>query len=308
MKITYLLGQYLLQHKKMRLQGIGEFVLDDFYENPFENEKGKIRLPENSIQFVPDRKAGEDEGLISFIAEKTAKIRSLASSDLEDFLTGGKQLLNISKQFYIDGLGTLILNDNGNYSFRQSNEAIVMAASQEPHPAGYTEKKDEKQESISFKDTYLKPGHHTGNMFRKPLIIFALILGLAIIGGVVYYFFHEWQGNKSTDHNVMEDIRPVMPDPVTVPTDTLSTHTDSTTALTPAGIASYKVIIETTGRQRALSRYDTLRKWGHQVQLSTKDSQTFNLYTTITGPLSDTARSRDSISRFFGRKARIELK
>jgi hypothetical protein len=68
------------------------------------------------------------------------------------------------------------------------------------------------------------------------------------------------------------------------------------------------VIIETSKRQRALNRYKELQKMGYDVQLSTEDSITFKLYTLVTGPLSDTSRSRDSITRFFGRKARIELK
>lgn len=290
----------------MRLRGIGEFVLDNFYENPFENEKGKIRLPENSIQFTPDKKANEDEGLISFIAQRNAKIRSLATSDLEDFLTEGRQLLNVSKQFYIEGLGTLTLNDNGDYGFQQTSEAVITIALPEANPKIYTEKED--KESISFKDGYLNPNHSKVNIFRKSLIIFALILGLAIIGWVVYYFFYEWQVNKNPKNDTMENIIPVMPAPVNIQTDTLRKNNDSSVVKSPGNSTSYKVIIETANRQRALSRYDTLRKWGHNVQLSTKDSQTYNLFTVVNGPLSDTARNRDSISRFFGRKVRIELK
>lgn len=305
LKIANLLGQYLLQNKKMQLQGIGEFVLDNFYENPFENEKGRIRLPENSIRFLPNKKATEDPGLIAFISQHTGKIKPLAASDLEDFLNIGKQLLNVSKQFHIEGLGALTLNDNSNYGFAQGNEAIAAMAPEEQHAKKYAQKREERSDDISFEGGYSKSVKTTANMLRRPLIAFALVLGLVIIGWVIHYFFQEWQLNRNRRDNVLENIQPVIPDP-TLQTDSLKTNADSTVTPAPAG-NSYKVIIETSQRQRALSRHAALQKMGYDVKLSTEDSLTFKLYTVIKGPLSDTARSRDSLTRFFGRKARIEV-
>lgn len=306
MKIANLLGQYLLQNKKMQLQGIGEFVLDNFYENPFENEKGRIRLPENSIRFLPNKKAAEDPGLIAFISQHTGKIKPLAASDLEDFLNIGKQLLNVSKQFHIEGLGSLILNDNGNYGFAQGSEAIAAMAPEEPHSKKHISKREEHNEDISFEGGYSKPVKTTANMLRRTLIAFAFVLGLTIIGWVVYYFFQQWQFNRNSRDNTLENIQPVIPDTATVQTDTTRTTVDSAAA-SVSSRNSYKVIIETSQRQRALSRHAALQKMGYDVKLSTEDSLTFKLYTIINGPLSDTARSRDSLTRFFGRKARIEL-
>lgn len=309
MKIAHLLGQYLLQNKKMQLQGIGEFILDNFYENPFENEKGKVRLPGNAVQFLPDKKAREDAGLIDFIAERTGKIKPLASSDLEDFLNIGKQLLNVSKQFYIEGLGTLILNDNNNYDFIQGNEVLVATVPEEINPKKRIVKREEHTDEMSFENGYPKPGQTAANALRKSLILFALVLGLVIIGWIVYYFFQQWQDKKNgPEENMLENIQPVIPPAAQ---DSLTAGTDSLLTATPVntnGDHTYKVIIETSKRQRALSRHKELLKMGYDVQLSTEDSITFKLYTLITGPLSDTSRSRDSITRFFGRKAMIELK
>lgn len=309
MKIAHLLGQYLLQNKKMQLQGIGEFILDNFYENPFENEKGKVRLPGNAVQFLPDKKAREDAGLIDFIAERTGKIKPLASSDLEDFLNIGRQLLNVSKQFYIEGLGTLILNDNNNYDFIQGNEVLVATVPEEINPKKRIVKREEHTDEMSFENGYPKPGQTAANALRKSLILFALVLGLVIIGWIVYYFFQQWQDKKNgAEENTLENIQPVIPSPAQ---DSLTAGADSLSTATPAnanGDHTYKVIIETSKRQRALSRHKELLKMGYDVQLSTEDSITFKLYTVITGPLSDTSRSRDSITRFFGRKAMIELK
>ncbi|HRP55148.1 hypothetical protein [Agriterribacter sp.] len=307
MKIAHLLGQYLLQNKKMQLQSIGEFVLDNFYENPFENEKGKIRLPGNTIQFSPDKKAKEDAGLIDFISQRTGKIRPLASSDLEDFLNIGKQLLNVSKQFYIEGLGTLILDDNNNYDFIQGNEVMVATVPEDIHLKKRVVKREEHADDMSFEDGYPRPAHSSANLLRKSLILFALALGLVIIGWMVYYFFQQWQDKNEGQENALENIQPVIPSPAQ---DSLKAGTDSltTTPLNPDGDYTYKVIIETSKRQRALRRHKELQKMGYGVKLSTEDSITFKLYTLITGPLSDTSRSRDSITRFFGRKAMIELK
>lgn len=309
MKIAHLLGEYLFQNKKMQLQGIGEFVLDNFYENPFENEKGKIRLPGNTIQFSASKRTNEDEGLIDFITQRTGKIRPLASSDLEDFLNIGKQLLNVSKQFYIEGLGTLILNDSSNYDFIQGSEVMVATVPEENNTKKRTVKREERADDMSFEDGYPKPAKTSENTLRKLLIVFALILGLAITGWIVYYFFQQWQAGKSGPDNTLKNIQPVLPLPAAVP-DSLTAGTDSLAA--PAtntnGNYTYKVIIETSKRQRALSRHEELLKMGYDVKLSTDDSASFKLYTLVTGPLSDTSRSRDSITRFFGRKARIELK
>ncbi|HRO44309.1 hypothetical protein [Agriterribacter sp.] len=309
MKIAHLLGQYLLQNKKMQLQGIGEFVLDNFYENPFENEKGKIRLPGNTIQFSPDKKTPEDGGLIDFIAQHTGKIRPLASSDLEDFLNIGKQLLNVSKQFYIEGLGTLILNDSNDYDFIQGNEVIVATVPEEYNSKKRAAKREERSDDMSFGNGYPQPGKTSENTLRKLLVLFAMVLGLAIIGWIVYYFFQQWQAGKTRQGNTLENIQPVLPSPPAAQ-DFAATGADSTVISLPAnnGNTSYKVIIETSRRMRALSRHEELLKMGYDVKLSTEDSVSFKLYTLITGPLSDTGRSRDSITRFFGRKARIELK
>lgn len=294
----------------MQLQGIGEFVLDNFYENPFENEKGRVRLPGNTIQFSPDKKAKEDTGLIEFISQRTGKIRPLASSDLEDFLNIGKQLLNVSKQFYIEGLGTLILNDSSNYDFIQGNEVMVATAPEEINPKKRIVKREEHTDDMSFEDGYPKPAKTSANALRKLLILFALVLGLTIIGWIVYYFFQQWQDKKNGQENTLENIQPVIPSPAQAQ-DSLAAGKDSLATISPVntnGDYTYKVVIETAKRQRALNRHKDLQKMGYDVQLSTEDSITFKLYTVVTGPLSDTSRSRDSITRFFGRKARIELK
>ncbi|HEX5025520.1 MAG TPA: hypothetical protein VFV68_09615 [Agriterribacter sp.] len=311
MKISHLLGQYLLQNKKMELQGIGVFILDSFYDNPFENEKGKIKLPENAIQFISDKKTKEGEGIVDFIAQRTGKIKPLAASDLEDFLSIGKQLLNVSKQFYIEGLGKLILNDSGEYDFIQGNEAITFTSAAEDHDSKkHKTKKTDPVNDISFEEEFSKQAQRPKNILRKILISFALVLGLTILGWISYYFFQQWQLAKNNKAAKPQNVQPVIP--ALPQTDSsLQAKADSLAATQIAAADSnnkYKVIIEIARQPRATNRFKDLQKMGFNVQLSTEDSITFKIYTVLSGPLADTTRSRDSISRFFGRKAMIELK
>ncbi|MFT3747444.1 MAG: hypothetical protein QM768_03980 [Agriterribacter sp.] len=310
MKIAHLLAQYLYQNKKMQLQGIGEFSLDNFYENPFENEKGKSKVPENAIRFTADKKCREDSGLVEFISANTKKIKPLAASDLEDFLNIGKQLLNVSKQFYIEGLGTLILNDRGSLEFLQGNEIFVSPAVDENIHTKAKPKKEEQHEDLDFEKNY--PGNRSsGNTLKKAVVAIAFAAGLFIIGWIGWYFFKQWQNDKKATQTNLENIQPVLP-AATPQTDSLTAAkpaTDSLNAVATADTAnSYNVIIETANKARALYRSGELRKIGYAVELNTADSVTFNIYTTIKGSISDSSKVLDSISRFFGRKARIASK
>ena len=312
LKIAHLIAQYLFQHKKMQLQGIGEFFLDNFYDNPFENEKGKSKIPENAIRFVPDKKCREDYGLVDFIAEQTKKIKPLAFSDLEDFLNIGRQLLNVSKQFYIEGLGTLILNDQGNLEFLQGNEIFTAPAIDDKNNQPIKERIDEQQDNLNFEKSYGNVRSSEGT-WRKTLVALAFAAGLFIIGWIGWYFFNQWKEDKAPAANNTENIQPVLPPPVQQDSLSAASVTDSlsTNALQvePAATDSaYNVIIETAGKNRALYRLAELKKMGYNVQVNTADSVIFDIYTSIKAPLADSGKVLDSISKFFGRKARIAPK
>ncbi|MCC6287612.1 MAG: hypothetical protein IT249_06980 [Chitinophagaceae bacterium] len=312
MKIAHLLAQYLFQSKKMHLQGIGEFFLDNFYENPFENEKGKSKVPENTIRFTADKKCREDNGLIEFISANTKKIKPLAASDLEDFLNIGKQLLNVSKQFYIEGLGTLILNDRGGLEFLQGNEIFVSPAVDENILPKAKAKKEEQHEDLDFEKNY--PGNRpSGNTLKKVVVTIAFAAGIFIIGWIGWYFFNQWKESKASTQSNVENIKPVLPAPVSqtdslTATKQVATDSLNTTEIVDTAVNTYNVIIETANKARALYRSAELKKIGYPVQISTLDSVSFNIYTTINGPISDSAKVLDSISKFFGRKAKIASK
>ena len=59
------------------------------------------------IQYVQKPVSAPDEEFIDFIRRETGKIKPLAESDLDSFLSDGKILLNIDKPFHIEGIGSL---------------------------------------------------------------------------------------------------------------------------------------------------------------------------------------------------------
>ncbi len=109
--------KYLLQKKILHIQGLGSFSLtrvDISSENPMD-----AVIPEGAVCFTVDPKTKEDLALVDFISAETGKIKPLAASDLESVIIQAKQLLNISKPFTIEGLGTLQKNMRNEIEFIQ---------------------------------------------------------------------------------------------------------------------------------------------------------------------------------------------
>ena len=96
----------------MDLPGIGSFTLDAGVVIPQESD----RIGQQAATGISFKNASiplPDEALILFLKEHTGKMKSLVSSDLDFYLTTGRQLLNIGKAFYIEGVGTLLKNKEG---------------------------------------------------------------------------------------------------------------------------------------------------------------------------------------------------
>ena len=96
MKIDQVLVHYLLKTKHLSLQGIGTFDLDATLPDSADPDK-PIIIPADAIKFNYNPKTVEDDELVNFIVLHTKKIKPLASSDLDSFLSLGRQFLNIGK-------------------------------------------------------------------------------------------------------------------------------------------------------------------------------------------------------------------
>lgn len=314
MKIATLLAHYLYANKKLDLPGLGTFLLETGgYTEPDAKNK-QVLLEGASFQYNVQTK--EDPELIAFISLHTGKIKPLASSDLDSHLELAKQFMNIGKPFLFEGIGTLAKVNRNEYSFSPGamiTEPLQEHGSHEPHhvtietPADYKEVFYTKKQPPAWK---------------KPLTFSLVIAGiaLAIWGGYTVYKNSSSSGGKNDETNAAvekNNTNAVLPDTTASLQDTTQTakqvnDTAATTLqpVTQAPAGSYKFVVETAEKERALNRYEKLKNsFKLPVQMETKDSVTFKIYFTLAANPADTARMIDSLRKAYtppGKKAFVE--
>ncbi|MBO9573100.1 MAG: hypothetical protein J7497_12990, partial [Chitinophagaceae bacterium] len=123
MKLSALFAKYLYQHRQLSLPGIGVFSIDPTVTIPEVTDK---LFPDflQQIRFQQKNITAADEGFINFIRTETGKIKPLAESDLDSFLSDGKILLNIGKPFHIEGIGSLQKNKEGQLEFKAGEPVL----------------------------------------------------------------------------------------------------------------------------------------------------------------------------------------
>ncbi|HSF46670.1 MAG TPA: hypothetical protein VLA58_11705 [Chitinophagaceae bacterium] len=305
MKVSEILLNYLLTHKKLQLTGLGTFNMTGSYT--ISDDDKSIVIPQGAVEFKLDQATPEDPELVAAISKETGKIRPLASADLDSLIIQGKQLMNISKPFVIEGIGTLQKNH------RNEIEYIPFVA--EINRNEHDRRLEEPGEAVRFDDNYLRPSVKTGSGSRFITVALLTILALGILGAVVYYVYSQSAKNDqptvtlSDPPLALEDTNnvasPGLQDSTTsVQTDTLRTLTSS--VATVSRDSSFLVVLEIAKKDRAMKRYADLREWGHKVIMTTKDSVSFKISFPIKAPLADTAKYRDSLAGFFARKVWIE--
>jgi hypothetical protein len=302
MKIEQLIVQYLYNNKTVTLQDIGSFTISPDVIIPPDNDKQEV-LPEGAINFEYDPKAKLDLGLIDFVMQQTRKIRPLATSDLESYSILSKQFLNIGKPMIIEGLGTLLKNQQGAYEFSQAHTSNARL---EPLAAQIKEKIDEK---ISFSSPSKKQPS------KKGFAVLLVIILMALIAGALYYFL------KKTDDNGLQKVEAPKDTVVTItPPIVIADTTKKDSILKKPSAAdttkimrtvndgyTFKVVIkEYPTKEAAQKAYARLTHYGHTIILSTLDSTHYRLAVPFTSPLSDTLRAKDSLAKFFQAKTIID--
>lgn len=276
----------------MTLQGVGSFYLNPSILIPEENDKD-FNIPDNAISFEYNLKAPEDEGLIEYIVKQTGKIKPLATADLESFILLSKQFLNIGKPLTIEGVGTIQKNQQGEYFFTAGQ---FITPRIDDIPKQLREKRDE---SVSF-ESEARPDNSKRNMVLGLGIFFLLLAGLALY----YIFFY-----RPKENNEVVTSTPQMPVD-TVKTDTANKYiipdSSANVAAKLSDSSSFKVVIkEYPTKEAAEKAYTKLTQYGHKLQMITDDSVTYKLVMPFRTALSDTARTKDSLSKFFGAKTYI---
>ena len=303
MKIDQVLVHYLLKTKHLSLQGIGTFDLDATLPDSADPDK-PIIIPADAIKFNYNPKAVEDDELVNFIVLHTKKIKPLASSDLDSFLSLGRQFLNIGKPFNLPGIGTLEKLNSGVLSFIGGQH---VAPRMEPQRIKIEDEGAEEHEENMFND-YQK--ERKGNSGQKAFVI---VIALAIIGLIVWAAAHFLFNNENAPANMTttETIAPVK-DSAHIK-DSLAIYSnsiDSTKSAlkNPTDSFTFKVVVSQFNNKKiALTRYNNLRSYNRNVIMYTTDSLTYKIAEPFMRPLTDTTKVLDSLSRYYSKgKIRVE--
>lgn len=313
------MSQYLYQTRKLDLPGIGSFTLDADAVVPVESDRvGQVAA--TGIRFRNQVIPAADDGLVNFIKEHTGKMKSLAAADLDFFLTTGRQLLNIGKPFYLDGIGTLIKNKEGGFEFAPGDYLVARLDEPGPErrPAGYDEPAREREAPR--------------NSGKQGLLLVLIIAGLVVIGWGGYYLYKrnsfsepaEKQAVVLTDSTtsgsgnvpdttskaadtlskamVKDSAKPAATVPAAasqgLPAPTATASASTIAALPPPpGAKMYRfVILSTDNKHHALRRFNQLLGYQLNIKMDQKDSSWFKLYFPIAALPKDTAYIRDSLS------------
>lgn len=291
------MSQYLYQTRKLDLPGIGSFTLDADVVIPQESDRvGQVAA--TGIRFRNQVIPTADDSLVNFIKEHTGKMKSLAAADLDFYLTTGRQLLNIGKPFYLEGIGTLIKTKEGGLEYTPGDYLVARLdeAGPERRASGFDEPGRERE----------APRNST----KQGFLLVLIIVGLGVIGWAGYYLYKRNSFTEPAEKQavVLTDTAKSNPEKVV---DTASKAADSaskavvkdTTSATaaalppPPGAKMYRfVILSTDNKNHALRRYNQLLGYQLNIKMYQKDSAWFKLYFPIAALPKDTTYIRDSLS------------
>jgi hypothetical protein len=284
-KLSSLLAQYLYTNHRLDLPGIGTFVLDPSTISSLDNSKQKSTVL-SGVSFEYKTSVKETVELIAFISSQSGKMKALASADLESFVQEAQQFLNIGKIFEIEGIGTLVKKQKGDFVFTPLSvptEKLKEHKTKEQAPVTLEES------SAQYESFLGSPKANIG--WKKPVIALLIIAGagLAIWGGYTI-------SRKAATADVTEVVDTTH---VITPKESVATVPETVKP------KDYKYILQVSKRNTALRRYKQLRENLWDVGMETKDSVDFKLFVLL--PIrSDTTHVVDSLTALTGKKVYIE--
>jgi hypothetical protein len=285
LKLSSLLAQYLYTNHRLDLPGIGIFLLDPSTISALDNSKQRSTVL-SGVSFEFNTSVKETADLISFISSQSGKMKALASADLESFVQQAQQFLNIGKPFEIEGIGTLVKKQKGDFVFTPLSvptEKLKEHKTKEAAPVTLEES------SAQYESFLGSPKVNVG--WRRPVIALLILVGagLAIWGGYTI-------SRKAATADVTEVVDTTH---AITPTDTVVTVPE------PVKAKDYKYILQVSKRNTALRRYKQLRENLWDVGMETKDSVDFKLFILL--PIrSDTTHVVDSLTSLTGKKVYID--
>ncbi|RYG00320.1 MAG: hypothetical protein EOO02_15160 [Chitinophagaceae bacterium] len=309
MKLSSVFAHYLYQNKTLNLPGVGTFEIDPAASIPDPSDKNSTDFM-HLIKFTKRSILRADDELIEFIRVHTGKIKPLAESDLESYLSDGKLLLNIGKPFFLEGIGTLQKLRDGDYEYAPGAPVLERLDAEKPG-----DKILKQRPAFDSGYSQIEPENNSG---RRILIGLGLALGLGAViwGGYSLY-------NRNTQPITPAAIEDKQtPPPATQPApvkeedsaalkkiDSLNTAgaTQQPVLSTPASsttAGSFRYVLETTANKaRALRRIAQLELINPRIKMETTDSTSFRIFVELPGTPADTLRTRDSLNLwYYGKK------
>jgi hypothetical protein len=293
-KVQDLLGEYLYQHKQLTLPAIGTFEINDSV-NVYDSKEGM--LPENAIRFVQNNQAVIDDGLLNFLVQQSGKMKPLALSDLESYISNGRQLLNIGKPFAIKGIGSLTKMGN-DLRFEQSTHVVEKTETQGVYAVKDRTPRKEEVKELDF-DSEVKKGST-----KKIMIGLASVIALALIAWAVYLALPK---NETTANEETTNLQPA--DTI----QTVSAGDTSTVVKQESAIKQTTSVVDTSFQLLLFAFSDTvkankeLRKQMSRrtnVALLQKDSL-YQIILTVNRPSADTTKVRDSLKIYYKLNAKV---
>ena len=292
MKIEQVIVQHLYNNRQVSLQGIGTFKLDNFIPHQTDPDKEPV-IPAGSIIFEYNPRATEDVALIDSIVINTKKIKPLATADLDSYLMLGRQFLNIGKPFIIEGLGTLDRTREGELEFIPGQFTNLKVEA----PKALKENEGEVISGL-FNDYGTRPENNS----KRNLAILVTVIVLGLLGWAVYHYLFN---DKPAEEKQVAPVTAVIDTTVTKDTSILPAIPDSMSQkLSQDGDGyTFRVVFKITNdKAAAKASMNRLNSWGHKVIMYTEDSVNYKLAELFKLPLTDTARVRDSLYRFYDAK------
>ncbi len=295
-KIGNYIALYLQENSTLNLEGIGKLFRDESADVVETTGKELVR----PISLAQNNSATTDESFINFMKEKTGKMRSLILSDVETYMVTGKQLLNISKPFSIEGFGTILRDSKGVMTFEMGDympPKIGVAVDRE------RKNKPQKESVINeldYESTYGKSVIEPKKIGRKILaagLIFCLIAG---VGYALYALVFSKMNDVATATSTTE----------------VKTNEKDTTKKTPQAIQAapldslgrslYKLVVRNTTEAAAMQRAKALDGFslpiGYDTTIVEKDKAgtNFNVIVLIRSKATDTAALRIKFQKEYG--------
>ncbi len=299
------IADFLLDNKKLSAQGLGEFTLVD----------GQAENGAPKVQFAHDKSAFTTEELIHFIAEQQGKNKIVTGFDVEAHLNQVKQFINIGTPWVIPGFGQLQLGKSREFEFIQQvhNEQALR------------ERNLRKQASTDANyQTYDVSNPATAKSSNTGTIVLTLFVILAL--GAGGYYFYTNRNNVATADSTKDTAAGATDTLVAVPPSSNMNNTVTNTqppvssgatdsvsrrplasAGAPAGFRF--VLSRTTNGAYARKRFSQLKLYGAKVYMDSARSDAspfYKIYLVKDALPSDTARLRDSLSKYYGKPVSVE--